>query len=187
MSQSNKRFLVAVVFLITALIVLATRIPPEIPLISTFSSWLALIGGWVLEVISVLPAIPWLVVEIILAILLFVAIPASFLAPPTLGAVGKHIVIPKISHDTTRFQRGVLGILSALAIGIVWVLLTTLFFRFCNWYGVALGSGPSEFDPNPAIYLGIYAFVTFLFTWGRVGHLQHIDQVNKKINESPET
>lgn len=148
MSDATKRYVFAVVLLLTILVILSTRVPQSEAFFSSAWHWF-LIGIF---------AIAGLTVLVVLIV-----------GPIALGAMARITGINAINVDMGFFSRHFLGILSSLIVGVAWVLGAYLVVTANNWFSPILNE-PKMLPVMPAwetppIGFGIWGFVACLVTF----------------------
>lgn len=146
MSEKRWRFIVTILFLLTALVILVNTLPHHEVIVGR-------IWGWLSTVLSV--------IGLIVTAVTVVA------APIVLGFFARKKFITAIDPDMDLFSRATICLLSAIVTGVFWIALPYLIATAQNWLAGPFGWETwivSESTDLPMI-LGIYGCATFLGGW----------------------
>lgn len=154
MTEGNKKLLAVLALLFTVIVILAWELPQHEVIFSTIWAWLVL-------AVTVIFNFALLVV---LALLILVV-------PWILGAVVKRPGIQAIDPHMSFLARIALGLTSAFAVGLAWILLLMLVMNPWNWIyklvSMSITGGWQGFE-TPPVGWGVYAFLAFMFVWTQV-------------------
>lgn len=145
------RFLSILALLLTVLFILVLQLPQASAVLKT-------VWGLILVIVN-------LVVFLSLVSILFSG-------PFSLGNLGKHLVVRAIDPEAGFSQRATIGTVSALIVGVAWILLMYLIVAPWNWiydFAKLPGIGWDGWE-NPPVGWGIFAFLAFIISWGATEH-----------------
>lgn len=149
MSEEKKRFFAAILFMITAFVVLISAVPQR-------DVFLVKITGFLPEVVR----------AIVVFLIAIIGLSFFVICPGVLGVLAHLKLVPAIDQKMGFFSRFTIYILGALTTGALLLAGSYLAAAIINWIGIIFHWPPIVTEsPNDQILFGIAGFGIFTIGW----------------------